>query len=203
MKRARGFTLLELLVAIAVFAVMSAIAYGGITTATDAQARVSKSTERLREIQSAVRRLTADLYQIQPRPVRDVIGDDQLAAVQSGGGAEYALELTTGGWSNPLGAPRSTLQRVAYGIVDGKLIRYHWLSLDRTLATDPLTTELVTGVLDMRVRFMDGAREWYDDWPQQSTDEPAAGLRLRPLAVEFSIELEDKGIITRLVEIGG
>ncbi len=201
MTPARGFTLLELLVAIAVFAVMSAIAYGGITTATDAQARVFKSTERLREVQSAVRRLTADLYQIQPRPVRDVIGDGQLAAVQSGAGAEYALELTTGGWSNPLGAPRSTLQRVAYGVEDGKLVRFHWLSLDRTLATQPLRTELVTGVVDMRVRFLDAAREWYDDWPQLS-DEPADGLRLRPLAVEFSIELEDKGVITRLVEIG-
>lgn len=201
MRPMRGFTLLELLVAIAIFAVMSAIAYGGITTATQAQARVNKSTERLREIQSAVRRLSTDLYQIQPRPVRDVIGDGQLAAVQSGAGAEYALELTTGGWSNPLGVPRSTLQRVAYGVEDGNLVRFHWASLDRTLATQPLRSELVTGVLDMRVRFLDEAREWHEDWPQIS-EQPADGLRLRPLAVEFSIELDDKGVISRLVEIG-
>ncbi len=200
MKRVRGFTLLELIVAIAVFSVMAAIAYGGINAATSAQKRVIERTERLREIQYAVRRMATDFQQTQPRPVRDVIGDGRVAAVQSGPGAEYALELTTGGWSNPLGAPRSTLQRVAYGIDENKLVRFHWLSLDRTLASEPLRRELLTGVVDMRLRFLDATREWQDDWPPL-TDEPADAERLRPLAAEIVVELEDFGIITRIVEV--
>jgi type II secretion system protein J len=92
--------------------------------------------------------------------------------------------------------------RVAYNWEQDKLVRLHWGVMDRTLSTPPLRQELLDRVENVEVRFLDTAGQWHLEWPPLDRRGPQS-LTLRPRAVEFSIELEDYGRVTRLVETSG
>lgn len=203
-RRQVGFTLLEILVATAIFAIFAYMAYGGLNAIIRQQYIAGESALRLREVQYAVRRLTQDLGQLQPRSVREELGEGWKQALQADGRDIEAIELTRGGWGNPLGRPRSTLQRVAYRLEDDVLIRVQWPVLDRLLDQEPTEREVLTGVVEFRIRFLPPDGEWSDVWPaNEAIDNSAGSTRQLPRAVEFLIELEDWGEITRLVEVTG
>ena len=81
-------------------------------------------------------------------------------------------------------------------------MRFHWPVMDRTLSTVPVRTELLEGVENVEVRFLDSGGEWHLDWPPLGMAGPQR-LVVRPRAVEFAIELEDFGRVWRLVETSG
>jgi general secretion pathway protein J len=202
-RRSRGFTLIEVLVAVFIFAMMAAIAYGGYSNSTK-QAEISRGQmKRLEELQTTIRLFTQDFEQLAPRPVRDVLGQTFTPALSADRRSTDALVvLTRAGWSNPAGLQRATLQRVQYVLEDGTLRREHWPVLDVTLADEPIRRELVTNVEEVRLRFMDSAKRWQEQWPVLGGP-PQGQTRLRPLAVEVTIKLEDFGEVTRLIEVGG
>src|SRR6188474_1635063 len=110
-----GFTLVELLVAIFVFAIVSAIAMGGYNELVKQSDIASAGAARTRAVQSAVQRLVLDFTSLEPRPVREPLGDSIQPALRSDArSSEVIAEFTHSGWSNPAGVPRSTLQRVSY-----------------------------------------------------------------------------------------
>jgi general secretion pathway protein J len=115
--------LIEVLVALAVFGVLSVMAYMGLGQTLSNADMLGERMQRLEAIQRAIRYLDSDLMQAAPRPVRDLLGDGYEPALRSSFASEYALEVTHGGWTNPAGLPRGTLQRSAYRIEDGELIR--------------------------------------------------------------------------------
>jgi general secretion pathway protein J len=156
--------------------------------------------QRLEAMQRAIRYLDSDLMQTAPRPVRGLLGDGYEPAIRSSFGSEYALEVTHGGWNNPAGLPRGTLQRSAYRIEDGELIRYHWRVLDRTINNEPIQTVLLDGVESIVFRYLTSDGEGSEQWPPTNTPGPA-GFRLRPRGVEIVLTLTDEGEIRRLVEI--
>ena len=92
--------------------------------------------------------------------------------------------------------------RVAYNWEDDKLVRLHWPVMDRTLSTLPVRTELLDGVQNVEVRFLDTAGQWHLEWPPVDMQGPQR-LTARPRAVEFAVELKDFGRISRLVETSG
>jgi len=194
----RGFTLLELLVAMAIFGVL---AFGGLMTVLEQREIAEEQAARWREVHAGVRTMTRALQQLHPRPARDVLGDRHEGAVRARPGERHALALTRGGWPNPAGLPRPALQRVAYRLEGERLIREYWPVLDRTLGTDAVVTELITGVERMELRLMDWRGRWQTQWPPPDVP-PEAALRLAPRAVEIVLELEDMGEISRLVESG-
>lgn len=198
--RNSGFTLIEVLVALAVFGVLSVVAYMALGQTLANADLLGERMERLEAIQRTVRYLDADLMQTAPRPVRGLLGDGYEPAIRSSFGSEYALEVTHGGWSNPAGLPRGTLQRSAYRIEDGELLRFHWRVLDRTINNEPIETALLDGVESIVFRFLTTDGEPSEQWPPQNAAGPS-GFRLRPRAVEVVLTLTDEGEIRRLVEI--
>jgi general secretion pathway protein J len=193
--RVAGFTLLELLVALAIFAVVAALAYGGLRVVLDARERTDAQAQRLAEIQMALAFLTRDLEQAVDRPIRDELGDRRPALL---GGTGAALEWTHGGWRNPAGQARSSLQRVAYAHDANRLVRRSWAVLDRAHDSAGNDTVLLEGVTALELRFLDGQMEWQTFWPPAIEDAP--GL---PRAVELRLELEDGTGISRLVRLPG
>ena len=199
---ARGFTLVEMLVSIAIFALISSMAYGGYNALLRQSGIAEERMERVRDVQSAMQRLVQDVAELEPRPVREPLGDAVEAALQADRRTEYLVLLTRAGWSNPAGLERPTLQRVGYRLVDGTLFRDHWRVLDRTLANEPVTQELLDQVRTFELRYLDANRVWQEQWPPLGTA-PALARRMRPVAIEIVVELEDWGRLTRLVEIPG
>lgn len=211
--RIRGFTLVELLVAMAIVAVIGVMALTGLTTVIRQRDIAEERTKRWQEIQLAMRLIAQDLSQAAPRLTRDELGESYQPSMVANPNAQFALEFSRGGWANPGGFARGTVLRVAYNVEEqqetknGKrethnvLVRLHWPVMDRTLSTVPVKTNLLDGVENVEVRFMDASGQWQTEWPPLQMQGPLRYV-LRPRAVEFVVELEDFGRISRIVEVG-
>ena len=195
-----AFTLIEVLVSLAIFAILAALAYGALGQTIDSAELLNERMDRLQAIQRTMRLLSEDFQQLYPRPIRDELGDGFGPALDTDFQSGFALELTHGGWSNPIVLPRSTLQRSAYRIEDDELIRYHWRVLDRTLANEPLSVTLLDGVESVLFRFLQANGEWTEQWPPGNRP-GGLGARQRPRAVEIILTLTDEGEISRLLEV--
>ena len=196
-RRSSGFTLIEVLVAMAIFGVLSMLAYMTLGQTLANAEMLTERIDRLQAVQRTIRFLSADLLQAAPRPVRLELGDSMGPAVSTSLGGEFALELTHGGWGNPAGLPRGTLQRSAYRLEDDELVRYHWNVLDRTFANEPVANILLDNVESLQFRYMGADGEWSDVWPLVAQ----ADIRARPRAVEIVLTLADEGEIRRLLEV--
>lgn len=197
MRRARGFTLLELVVVIAIFAVFSLMAYGGLDSVLKTRVQVEEAQARIAQLQKAYLRLRNDLQQIRYRSARDGFGDAQ-PAVRSG--ERGYLEFTRAGWRNPLRLPRAGLERVAYRFEEGELIRMSWRVLDLAQDSKAVETVLLDRVESLRWRYLDESREWRQAWPAEILDQPERAVP--PRAIELTLETEDLGEVFYLFRTG-
>lgn len=193
-----GFTLLELLVALAIFGLLAAMSYSGLQAVLEQQAHTEQAADRLGELQKLYLIMQRDIEQIVPRTVRDEFGDAQQPLV--GGDA---LQLTRGGWRNPAGRQRSTLQRVGYAYDDEQLVRYSWSVLDRAQDSEPLEQPLIDDVERMGLRYLDGNDEWREQWPDAvaAINADPAGIPPLPKAVEVTIEHKMFGTLVWLFQL--
>lgn len=158
-----GFTLVELLIAMAVFAVMASIAYGGLSSVLSTRDSIDTALDRSKTLQMATWRLQRDLEQIVARPIRDRFGDREPALL---GSPQLGVTFTRNGWDNPLGEIRSTLQRVHYDLDDDKhLVRSYWRVIDQAQDSNAVDSELLYGVEAMEWRYLDDQGRWQDRWP--------------------------------------
>jgi general secretion pathway protein J len=195
-----AFTLIEVLVALAVFGILAALSYGALNQTIVSAEILSERLDRLQATQKTMRILGQDFMQLAPRPVRDELGDNFQASLQTDSLSGFALQLTHAGWNNPMGLPRSTLQRAAYRLEETELVRYHWNVLDRTLNNEPIAATLMEGVEGIAFRFLQSNGDWSLQWPGRNSAGPVA-LRQRPRAVEVILTLEGEGELTRIFEV--
>jgi general secretion pathway protein J len=200
-ERARnGFTLIEVLVAVAIFGVLISLTTMTFDRTIANADMLSDRMDRLQSIQRTIRMLSTDLQLAAPRPVRDELGDTYLPSLRSDLLADFAIELTHTGWPNPAGLPRGTMQRTAYRLEEEQLIRIYWGVLDRTYANEPLATVLLEDVQGLNFRFLQINGEWSEQWPPQQM-QGGVGNMLRPRAVEIVLTLYEEGEIRRIVEV--
>jgi len=175
--RSAGFTLLELLVAMMVFAVLATLAYQGISAALRAQTGVTETQARWTALQRAQALFARDISQLVARPVRDARGDRQPALVARPG----QLSLVRGGMPNPLDFPRSDLVRVNYRLVDGFWQRAASPVLDAAPGDAPEFATVLTGVSQAELLWLDDEGRWRGDWPPPNAPPEALprALRLR------------------------
>jgi general secretion pathway protein J len=194
-----GFTLLEVLVAIGMFAILGVLAYGGLNTVLTAQTHSKQEAERLAALQLSMRYLQRDIEQFVDRPVRDKFGDLKPSLMVS---EQSTLELTHAGWRNPAGLLRSQLQRVSYGLDDeSTLIRMISPILDGADEDKLIRTSLLENVEELEIRVLDEQGNWQKEWPPLNEAQKTPGETMQPMALEITLTANPWGKIRRLIAL--
>lgn len=205
----RGFTLLELLVVVGIFAIFAAMAYGGLDTVLNARRRIEVSLARTAEYQKAYLRLRDDFINGAARTIRD--GDGQPQPAFTYDSYNKRVEFSRGGWSNPALLPRATLERVSYFVDDThsdnfRLIRRSWRVLDRASQSEPVDLSLLEHVEEVQWHFLDKNLAWQDRWPPTGTavinSAATAAAVQAPVAVELKVRTRDWGELRFLFRLG-
>ncbi|MEN8178072.1 MAG: type II secretion system minor pseudopilin GspJ [Pseudomonadota bacterium] len=195
-----GFTLLELLIAITVFSILSTITYSGLKTVLDAEQQTRNHLERLSQIQIGLNLAQRDIEQAIARQIRDEFGEP-LPAMRSGSLTGMLLEFTHGGYSNPLELKRSRLQRVAYQLEDNSLYRLTWPALDRAQDTSPRKSILLEKINSAEIKFYDQQMKPHAEWPAGTNGNDQNPQYPLPKALEIILDLETMGRIRRLFRV--
>lgn len=196
----KGFTLIEVLVAMALFGVLTIMSYMALGQTFENADILNDRMDRLQSIQRTIRYLSNDLASAAPRPVRSETGDTYMPAVMVSAANDFALAVTHGGWSNPAGLPRSTQQRSVYLLEDGKLFRVYYNVLDSTYSNNAISTEILDGVESLEFRLMQDNGETTNQWPPGGAEGAGSDLA-RPRGVEIILTLENEGEIRRIIEV--
>lgn len=189
-----GFTLVEALVALMLFGLIAAAGTAVLSVSIDNRFAVRAATDRYAALQRTRSLLKADLGQATDRRTRDRDGEPHpLALAGAEAPGDPVLVVTRAGWSNVGGAGRSSLQRVEYRLVQGRLERRVSPFLDGSRPGPP--QQLLAGVTDLAVTFVQDGRE---------TATPTPGPTGRPPdAVRLDLTVEGYGRLTQLFLIGG
>jgi len=191
--RLRGFSLIELLVALTVFSIMSALAYSGLNSIARTRGELSRQEDAFRDLTRAVAVLDRDLREAVARPVRGNFGQ----ALPAFAGAADHLEFTRLGFANPQAEPRSNVERVLYELDAGALKRGRYVVLDRAPESTPQIADLKVTADEFRLRYLDSSNHWLDAWPPPQTTDVAS----LPRAVQWLLRTRSDGDIEGTIEL--
>lgn len=185
----RGFTLLEVLLAIAIVALIAVLGYRALAALSDSETKLAAEATRWRTLDLFFARLEGDLRQAMPRPARwsearepawlgaaDPVGNSTLEFSRAG--PEFTLE------------PHSAGQRLAYRLRNGSVEVLYWASYDRPRGVDPTPYALLDGITRFQLAYLTQGGVWADTWPR-------AGESDIPRAVKVDLTLSSGEAIER------
>lgn len=196
-KFSQGFTLLEVLIAIAIFSVISMASFSIFETVLNSDTVTKERTERINELQRGFLIIERDVLQIARRSVR-FYGEAPQSGflhtdIESYSGSEQAIAFVRHGWTNPgLLLPRSDMQSVAYQLNENTVERMHFNFVDAVLGEEPKVRPLISKVESLTFEFYDG-KKW-----QKTLQEGTL-----PQAIAIEIDTTDFGIIRRQFLVAG
>jgi len=193
----QGFTLLEVLIAVAIFALISLAGFTILNTVLQSEERSKQRIARINEIQRAFLIMERDFLQITRRTIR-VDGEKPLAGYihteqNNFSASSQAIAFVRSGWTNPgLLMPRGDLQSVAYRLNDNVLERLHFNFVDAVVGQEPKVRPLLSKVKELDFAYYDG-KKWQKQLRKNSI----------PMAIAIELELEDYGNIRREFLVAG
>ena len=200
-KSQRGVTLLELIVAVGVFALFSVMAYGALNRILDQRDQIEQKREYWRTLSLTFLRMEEDMAQARARSVRDIDGTTLPSLrgqpTDTRALADPTLELTRGGLLVFGEDVRSDLQRVGYRLEDNVLLRLTWPVLDRAPQTKPFESPLLRNVETFEVRFYSLGGNWIDVWPVEELSEEL------PRGIEVTLTLTNGNEFKRIFFVNG
>ncbi len=188
-----GFTLVEMLVALLIFGMLTAAGVSLLSFSVRAQEASGRSLGDLSQLRRAGSQLNADFAQAVPRLYRDERGDVRRAFAGNVGSEQNAVAFVRGGWENYDGAPRPSLQRVEYRLNGDRLERRHYPLVDGAAPLEPVV--LASGVRGMSLRYRAADGGWRERWDPEDPRE-------LPRAVELVMETARFGSLRQLFLVG-
>lgn len=201
-RHASGFTLVEVLVVMMIFAVIGMASYQVVDGMINTEQQSSARQSELEKLQYAMLIMERDIRQIVARPVRGAQGDDANMYLTTDNNLTNSDSGTLGfvrtGWQNPGDMfPRSALQPVVYRIYDDQLQRISYPYVDQ-VGADPNIQVVMQGVPELRFRFIANntnvAPNWQEEWTRSGW---------LPLAIEMTLQTEKFGEVRRVFELNG
>ena len=164
-----GFTLIEVLVAMAILAVVIMATHQILDSTTKAKEASDEKIAELNGLQTAFRLMDQDFSQMTQRTVRNEAGDAQEQYLLAG---RYILEsqydgiaFVRDGWVNPINLlPRSELQAVGYRVLDDNLERVYRVYVDQLDNMEPRVQVVLKGIEELKFEFLDANNEWQEQW---------------------------------------
>ena len=195
-----GMTLLELVIAVAIFSLVAAAAYGALSQGLVVQERLQEQRRFWQQLEMVFNLVHTDFEQAVDLAPRGA-GGNGFNGHEYGTSAVYEdmLAFTRSVNTGFHAGPASPYQRVAYRLDDGGLYRRAWARLDQPYSIAPQDDLLLEGISDVRLRYLADADLWLTRWPQPLNIEEPPTL---PRAVEMSIELEDGRAYRWLFHVG-
>jgi general secretion pathway protein J len=201
-RQQKAFTLLEILVAMAIAALIGVGAMKVLDSATISHKNIKAKGSRYNEIERALLFLSNDLQQLAPRQFRDEFGDlkDNLSSDDSIG--KTHLSFTRLGRRNPANLPRSNLEKLTYLLDEKTLQRISYMYPDGMSTEQGLARDVLHNVDSFVVNFFDG-EQWNDFWPVNAGggERNENASEKLPVAIKVSLELSDIGLVERLYVI--
>lgn len=186
---AKGFTLIEILIALTIFAILATITSSILYYAFNTRTQVKIQANRLNQLQLAVSLIQQDSLQIIDRAVR---GNEMRLFPVFVGQPQY-VEFTRDGIANPKSAlKKSALQRVALVCMEGRLLRRTWIGLDtkdrNTYKDKVLLDKLSECYFSYLNKSLQSLAEWRSEAvTQEQIPEPF------PKAIQVNLNLQDWG----------
>ena len=189
MKRNSGFTLIEALLALAIFGVIAVLSYRATAAMSEGEAQLSAEAQRWRTLEALFTRFEADIRQAIPRGAR--AGTQREAAwVGTTFDGHAALAFTRSG-SEFVIEPAASGQRIGYRLNGSTLELAYWPAIDHETGTKPAIYPLINGVTGFDLEYLTRAGHWRDRWPLLGEED-------LPRAVKLTLTLDDGARIDRL-----
>ena len=193
----RGFTLIEILIAMAIFTLIGLASTGLLTTVIDSNDISEERFHKLQALQRAVTTIERDLQQAVARSIR-VDGEKRSVVMVGGkvdGSDDDGIGFVRGGQHNPQQMlPRSTLQYVAYRLRDNRLERLYSTYVDNVIGYEPKIRVLLEDIDGFKVEFK--TSQGSKNEAEAKWNESYQGSVL-PLAVAVEFVSRDFGTIRR------
>ena len=198
--RQRGFTLLELLAAMAVLAVLGTLSFRGLSSVLDAESRLQAETRRWTDVSLLFSQLGEDMLMAVERTRRGAAGRTSPALRLAGAAREPADAEDAQLVVSRLGigegaAAQSALRRVGYRLRDAKLEYLVWPSPDSAPGAQPAVHVILEGVSELRWQALHADGRWVDAWPVGSAAESL------PRAVSVQLALAGGVEVTRILAL--
>lgn len=196
----RGFTLLEILIALFIFTIVALIMTRTLHSVLSTQAATEKAAEQLRQTQMALLLLSRDLEQAIDRPTLDQEGRTEAAF----SGTRTTLSFVHGGLANLNGTSQtSSLQRSGYRLEKNQLVRDTWDQLDQAPHARPHSRPLLDGIQALTFRYLDNKKTFHVFWATESDGADAPGLAQanNPIAAALALSHANEEKLPRAVQL--
>lgn len=199
MKKESGFTLIEILIALAVFAILASITSSTLYYAFNTRTRVNEQSERLSALQLAISIVQQDISQTAERAIR---GNDMRLFPIFIGRPDY-VEFTRDGDVNPGSIEkRSTLKRIALVCQNDSLLRRTWDTLDPFDRNTHADKVLISHLSDCHFGYLNQSLQVFPEWRADAVNQDQNKESL-PKAIQVNLNVKKLGELNLLFTIPG